>query len=53
MNEDLMKQLLKIEIVSLMKKGLSFADAAKKAGEKMEKEIKEAEFETYCSEHDC
>lgn len=53
MDENLIKKLLEIEVDVLVKKGVSFKDAVKQAGDKMKEDMEKAEYETYCSEHDC
>jgi hypothetical protein len=53
MNEKVLKTLLKIEVDNFLKQGMGIHEAAKKAGEKVQDAIEMAEYETYCSEHDC
>lgn len=48
-----MKILLKVDVINLMKTGMSIKEATEKAGKKMQQEISRAEYETYCNEHDC
>ena len=53
LDKKVLKTLLNVEVLSLMKKGISIREATEKAGEKMKEELVRAEYETYCSEHDC
>jgi hypothetical protein len=53
MDEKVLKTLLKIEVDNFLKQGMGIHEAVEKAGEKMIEEIKRAEYETYCLEHDC
>lgn len=53
MDKQLLKVLLKTEVLSLVKKGMSIREATEKAGKKMGEKLARAEYETYCMEHDC
>lgn len=53
MDKDLLKKLLRIEIDVLMKKGMNIKEATEQAGKKLEEDMQQAEFESYCSEHNC
>jgi hypothetical protein len=53
MNKKLLEMLMKIEIAALVKKGVPAKDAVDQAADKLTKDMREAEFETYCSEHNC
>lgn len=53
MDKDLLKTLLKFEVAILVKKGMNIKDATEQAGKKLDEDMKQAEFESYCSEHNC
>ncbi len=53
MDKDLLKTLLKFEISVLLKKGMNIKDATEQAGRKLEEDIQQAEFESYCNNHNC
>ena len=50
MKKELLKTLIKIEISNLVKKGVPVKDAIDQAADKLSKDMRQAEYETYCSD---